>query len=98
LELQSSKVTVNDFMDVMMSDPGPHCLVWLPLLYRLGSVEQGKSSIDSQPAGAFLKRLSPKSYKLSAIIQLGEKSFFFLLLRSLRVGLVCYTKLRVASG
>lgn len=42
MELQSSKVTVNDFMDVMMSDPGPHCLVWLPLLYRLGSVEQGK--------------------------------------------------------
>jgi hypothetical protein len=40
--LQSSKVTVNDFMDVMMSDPGPHCLVWLPLLYRLGSVEQGE--------------------------------------------------------
>ncbi|XP_059477599.1 dystrobrevin beta-like isoform X4 [Neocloeon triangulifer] len=34
------KVTVNDFMDVMMSDPGPHCLVWLPLLHRLASVEQ----------------------------------------------------------
>ncbi|KAK7865657.1 hypothetical protein R5R35_006912 [Gryllus longicercus] len=33
------KVTVNDFMDTMMSDPGPHCLVWLPLLHRLASVE-----------------------------------------------------------
>lgn len=33
------KVTVNDFMDTMMSDPGPPCLVWLPLLHRLASVE-----------------------------------------------------------
>ncbi|XP_065342654.1 dystrobrevin beta [Cloeon dipterum] len=36
----ASKVTVNDFLDVMMSDPGPHSLVWLPLLHRLASVEQ----------------------------------------------------------
>jgi hypothetical protein len=35
-------VTVNDFMDTMMSDPGPPCLVWLPLLHRLASVETGK--------------------------------------------------------
>lgn len=28
-------------MDVMMNEPGPHCLVWLPLLHRLGSVENG---------------------------------------------------------
>lgn len=35
----NGKVTVNDFMDTMMSDPGPHCLVWLPLLHRLASVE-----------------------------------------------------------
>lgn len=32
-------MTVNDFMDTMMSDPGPACLVWLPLLHRLASVE-----------------------------------------------------------
>ncbi|KAE8745398.1 hypothetical protein FOCC_FOCC007946 [Frankliniella occidentalis] len=35
----SQKVTVNDFMDTMMSDPGPACLVWLPLLHRLAGVE-----------------------------------------------------------
>ncbi|XP_054289457.1 dystrobrevin beta-like isoform X1 [Macrosteles quadrilineatus] len=35
----NGKVTVNDFMDTMMSDPGPHCLVWFPLLHRLTSVE-----------------------------------------------------------
>ncbi|XP_076267716.1 dystrobrevin isoform X2 [Rhynchophorus ferrugineus] len=33
------KVTVNDFLDTMMSDPGPPCLVWLPLLHRISSVE-----------------------------------------------------------
>ncbi|KAL1115090.1 hypothetical protein AAG570_007121 [Ranatra chinensis] len=35
----NGKVTVNDFMDTMMSDPAPACLVWLPLLHRLASVE-----------------------------------------------------------
>lgn len=34
-------MTVNDFMDTMMSDPGPACLVWLPLLHRLANVENG---------------------------------------------------------
>uniref|UniRef100_A0A1L8E5R4 Dystrobrevin n=2 Tax=Nyssomyia neivai TaxID=330878 RepID=A0A1L8E5R4_9DIPT len=34
-----SKVTVNDFMGALMSEPGPPCLVWLPLLHRLASVE-----------------------------------------------------------
>ncbi|KAI5638382.1 EF hand domain-containing protein [Phthorimaea operculella] len=36
---QNTKVTVNDFLDTLMSDPGPPCLVWLPLLHRLASVE-----------------------------------------------------------
>ncbi|KAI4468239.1 e3 ubiquitin-protein ligase kcmf1 [Holotrichia oblita] len=35
----NAKVTVNDFLDTMMSDPGPPSLVWLPLLHRLASVE-----------------------------------------------------------
>uniref|UniRef100_A0A6B2EBT9 Dystrobrevin n=1 Tax=Phlebotomus kandelakii TaxID=1109342 RepID=A0A6B2EBT9_9DIPT len=34
-----SKVTVNDFMGALMSEPGPPCLVWLPLLHRMASVE-----------------------------------------------------------
>ncbi|GIY88165.1 hypothetical protein CDAR_191261 [Caerostris darwini] len=34
-----NKVTVNDFLDIIMSDPAPPCLVWLPLLHRLASVE-----------------------------------------------------------
>lgn len=34
-----SKITVNDFMAVLMAEPGPGCLVWLPLLQRLATVE-----------------------------------------------------------
>ncbi|XP_055856559.1 dystrobrevin beta isoform X2 [Episyrphus balteatus] len=34
-----TKVTVNDFMAILMSEPGPSCLVWLPLLHRLATVE-----------------------------------------------------------
>ncbi|XP_059608784.1 dystrobrevin beta [Phlebotomus argentipes] len=34
-----TKVTVNDFMGALMSEPGPPCLVWLPLLHRMASVE-----------------------------------------------------------
>ncbi|UYV65360.1 DTNA [Cordylochernes scorpioides] len=32
-------VKVNDFLDVLITDPGPPCLVWLPLLHRLINVE-----------------------------------------------------------
>ncbi|XP_024081580.1 dystrobrevin beta isoform X3 [Cimex lectularius] len=35
----NGKVTVNDFLDTLMSDPGPPVLVWLPLLHRIASVE-----------------------------------------------------------
>ncbi|XP_052839375.1 dystrobrevin beta isoform X3 [Drosophila gunungcola] len=34
-----NKVTVNDFMATLMSEPGPSCLVWLPLVHRLATVE-----------------------------------------------------------
>ncbi|XP_078674673.1 dystrobrevin beta-like isoform X4 [Branchiostoma floridae x Branchiostoma belcheri] len=33
------RVTINDFLDVMMADPGPPCLVWLPLMHRMANVE-----------------------------------------------------------
>ncbi|XP_033327885.2 dystrobrevin beta isoform X5 [Megalopta genalis] len=36
---QNLKVTVNDFLDTLMSDPGPHCLIWLPLYHRMAAVE-----------------------------------------------------------
>ncbi len=31
----TEKVTVNDFLETMMSDPGPQCLSWLLVLHRL---------------------------------------------------------------
>ncbi|XP_056377803.1 dystrobrevin alpha isoform X6 [Hyla sarda] len=36
---QQKKVTLNAFLDILMSDPPPQCLVWLPLLHRLANVE-----------------------------------------------------------
>ncbi|XP_034944821.1 dystrobrevin beta isoform X2 [Chelonus insularis] len=33
------KVTVNDFLDTLLSDPGPNCLIWLPLYHRMATVE-----------------------------------------------------------
>ncbi|NXL85765.1 DTNA protein, partial [Alectura lathami] len=36
---QQKKVTLNTFLDPLMSDPPPQCLVWLPLLHRLANVE-----------------------------------------------------------
>ncbi|XP_049284399.1 dystrobrevin beta isoform X3 [Anopheles funestus] len=34
-----NKITVNDFMAGFMTEPGPACLVWMPLLHRLATVE-----------------------------------------------------------
>lgn len=36
---QDQKVSLNTFLDVLMSDPCPPCLMWLPLLHRMASVE-----------------------------------------------------------
>ncbi|XP_061481899.1 dystrobrevin beta isoform X1 [Rhineura floridana] len=33
------KVTLNMFLDTLMADPPPQCLVWLPLMHRLAHVE-----------------------------------------------------------
>ena len=32
---------LNMFLDTMMADPPPQCLVWLPLMHRLAHVENG---------------------------------------------------------
>ncbi|XP_034090415.1 dystrobrevin alpha isoform X9 [Gymnodraco acuticeps] len=36
---QEKKVSLNTFLDTLMSDPPPQCLVWLPLMHRLANVE-----------------------------------------------------------
>lgn len=37
------KIMLNTFLDVLMADPPPQCLVWLPLMHRLANVENGKT-------------------------------------------------------
>lgn len=37
------KVSLNTFLDTLMSDPPPQCLVWLPLMHRLANVENGEN-------------------------------------------------------
>ncbi|CAB1317367.1 unnamed protein product, partial [Coregonus sp. 'balchen'] len=34
---QQKKVSLNTFLDTLMSDPPPQCLVWLPLMHRLAN-------------------------------------------------------------
>lgn len=34
-----AKVSVNDFISALVTEPGPPCLVWLPLLQRFSTVE-----------------------------------------------------------
>lgn len=36
---QQKKVMLNMFLDCLMSDPPPQCLIWLPLMHRLSNVE-----------------------------------------------------------
>ncbi|XP_072558583.1 dystrobrevin, beta a isoform X3 [Paramormyrops kingsleyae] len=36
---QQKKIMLNMFLDAMMADPPPQCLVWLPLMHRLANVE-----------------------------------------------------------
>ena len=36
---EDSRVTVNDFLESMMSDPGPQCLSWLLVLHRVINAE-----------------------------------------------------------
>ncbi|XP_052775325.1 dystrobrevin beta-like isoform X2 [Mya arenaria] len=34
-----SGVNINNFLNVLVSDPGPQCLMWLPILHRMAQVE-----------------------------------------------------------
>lgn len=42
LHCEQKKVSLNIFLDSLMSDPAPQCLVWLPLMHRLANVENGR--------------------------------------------------------
>ena len=32
------QISVNDFLDTLLADPGPQCLLWLPILHRMALV------------------------------------------------------------
>ncbi|KAH3695952.1 hypothetical protein DPMN_083411, partial [Dreissena polymorpha] len=34
-----SGVNINNFLNVLVSDPGPQCLMWLPIMHRMVQVE-----------------------------------------------------------
>ena len=36
---EGNKVTVNEFLETMMSDPGPHCVSWLLVIHRITAAE-----------------------------------------------------------
>ncbi|XP_070556370.1 dystrobrevin beta-like isoform X5 [Ptychodera flava] len=38
-ETANQRITLNEFLDTMMSDPGPQCMMWLPLMHRMANVE-----------------------------------------------------------
>lgn len=40
------KIMLNTFLDVLMADPPPQCLVWLPLMHRLANVENGEFFLE----------------------------------------------------
>ncbi|KAK3522705.1 hypothetical protein QTP86_030099, partial [Hemibagrus guttatus] len=49
---QQKKVMLNTFLDTMMSDPPPQCLVWLPLMHRLANVENVRPAAESPGVAA----------------------------------------------
>ncbi|XP_075000862.1 dystrobrevin beta isoform X1 [Calonectris borealis] len=42
---QQKKIMLNMFLDTLMADPPPQCLVWLPLMHRLAHVENAVNKI-----------------------------------------------------
>ncbi|XP_064809375.1 dystrobrevin beta-like isoform X8 [Oncorhynchus masou masou] len=43
---QQKKILLNTFLDILMADPPPQCLVWLPLMHRLANVENAFHPVE----------------------------------------------------
>ena len=48
LQNANRRVTLNDFLDTLLADPGPPCLMWFPLMHRMCNVENGKILLQPQ--------------------------------------------------
>ncbi|XP_036361393.1 dystrobrevin beta isoform X4 [Octopus sinensis] len=46
--VKREKVNVNDFLNVLMSDPGPQCLMWLPILHRMSQAENAVHPVQCE--------------------------------------------------
>lgn len=85
------KIMLNTFLDTMMADPPPQCLVWLPLMHRLAHVENGKQNfyhpvpcaIGSIWTDSICNVLSYYHWKLQLTFA-GTPSFEFVVLASKR--------------
>ncbi|CAL8069543.1 unnamed protein product [Orchesella dallaii] len=42
----TSKVSINGFLDALLNDPGPPCLMWLPLMHTMANVEDVNHGIQ----------------------------------------------------
>ena len=45
LQNANRRITLNDFLDTLLADPAPQCIMWLPLMHRMANVENGKWGI-----------------------------------------------------
>ncbi|CAE1297915.1 unnamed protein product [Acanthosepion pharaonis] len=50
--MKKGRVNVNDFLNVLMSDPGPQCLMWLPILHRMSQAETAVHPFQPQKSPA----------------------------------------------
>jgi len=48
---ESDKINVNDFLETMMSDPGPQCLSWLLVLHRVANAENSRHAVTCGSCG-----------------------------------------------
>jgi len=46
-----AKVNVNDFLETLMSDPGPHCVSWLIVLHRISAAESNYHPVGCSGCG-----------------------------------------------
>uniref|UniRef100_A0A4W5PGT6 Dystrobrevin, beta b n=1 Tax=Hucho hucho TaxID=62062 RepID=A0A4W5PGT6_9TELE len=49
---QQKKILLNTFLDILMADPPPQCLVWLPLMHRLANVENVFHPVECSYCGS----------------------------------------------
>ena len=74
---ESDKINVNDFLETMMSDPGPQCLSWLLVLHRIANAENSRHAVTCGSCGKQnFRGLRYKSEKANYHLCQVSKSFY----------------------